>query len=166
MPCGCSTATYLEGQALGTDLVNLLLFAKRVFVPLRPALLGFRGRILVVVAHVFILVAHSIVSTALLPSSLLEQHILVRFDLDLLVLQRRQDTGASTRERPLLVLEDAVLRRDIRLRFGGRRVLRCVRFALALCRSVRRCAPLLLRRSASLLCFSFDCAHCGCRVCR
>ena len=59
-------------------------------------------------------VAESIVAAAgsLYAASLLEKNVLVRLDLNLLVLKRSQDAGASSGEGLLLILEDAGLRRS------------------------------------------------------
>lgn len=157
--CGCQyhprnarQRSYLEVEALGADHV-LGLAAVMCFLALFARLLLHRlgrGALAVVGAHV----AEAIAAGALAAGGL-EQHILVGLDLDLLVLEGRQDAGAAAGERLFLVLEDALWRRRVRLRSGGRGLLGGVGFA-PLGISV---ALVLFRGGAGLVGLSFHCAH-------
>jgi hypothetical protein len=106
--------SYLVVEALGAD-DELLLPILLLLALLRRPLLGCLGRLLVAIfgAHVaeFVVVGAS----SALCARLLEENILVGLDLNLLVLEGRQDAGASSGERLLLVLEDALRRRTLRL---------------------------------------------------
>jgi hypothetical protein len=132
----------------------------------RPLLRGLGSSRLVLGAHV----AEAIVAAALgAGARLLEQHVLVRLDLDLLVLEGRQNAGAASREGLLLLLEDTRLRRRGLLGFCGRwlrrRGLLCDIGLASLRGSVGQGALVPLGRGAGLLGLSFYCAHGGWFVC-
>jgi hypothetical protein len=93
-----------------------------LFALLDKLLLRFERRLLFVVVGTHVAIAFAVVAAGALLSRLLKEDILVRLDLDLLVLERSQDAGASSGERLLLFILEHAGRwcSALKLRLGGR----------------------------------------------